>query len=199
MSSGIHQRTTLLSRCARIVSAATVAPSNIVRLPGPPALRAPAPLSGIERDAFRRIAEALGTRAPESAETSAAEAASEPAPRAAQSATAAETIDVRVIDRLPLGIVIFRDGRTLFANRTLIDLLGYASADAFAQSGGAEAVFPNGDAIAERIAAARILLDGDPLRTGGDQRGEDRRPVEVAFADGAHDGARIPAVDFLVL
>ncbi len=144
--------------------AAAVAPSNIVRLPGAPALRAPAPLSGIERDAFRRIAEALGTRAPESAETSAAEAASEPAPRAAQSATAAETIDVRVIDRLPLGIVIFRDGRTLFANRTLTDLLGYASADAFAQAGGAEAVFPNGDAIAERIAAA----DGSVLALRAD-------------------------------
>jgi PAS domain S-box-containing protein len=40
--------------------------------------------------------------------------------------------------------VIFRDRRTLFANRTLVDLLGYESADAFAAAGGADAIFADG-------------------------------------------------------
>jgi hypothetical protein len=32
---------------------------------------------------------------------------------------------VTLIDRLPIGIMVFRDAKTLFANRTLLDLLGH--------------------------------------------------------------------------
>jgi PAS domain S-box-containing protein len=63
-------------------------------------------------------------------------------------------IDTRLLDRLPVGITIFRDGKTLFANRTLLDLLGYDSPDAFIAGGGAEAIFPGGEGLAGNIAEA---------------------------------------------
>jgi PAS domain S-box-containing protein len=128
-------------------------PSNVVRLPGAPAIRVPEPLSGIERDAFRRIAEALGTRNAATTPAEPAAAASAPS-EPARPAAGGDGIDARLIDRLPLGLVIFREGRTLFVNRTLLDLLGYSSADAFLQKGGADAIFPEGDEIAGRVSAA---------------------------------------------
>ena len=128
-----------------------ITPSNIVRLPGrPPARTAPERLTGTERDAFRRIAEALSTRRGEETE---APAEAEPAPKDAAKAPAAE-IDARLLDRLPIGIAIFRDHKTLFANRTLIDLLGYDSFDTFLAAGGAEAIFPGGEGLAGNIAEA---------------------------------------------
>jgi PAS domain S-box-containing protein len=127
------------------------APSNIVRLPGPqPARTAPERLTGTEREAFRRIAEALGTRDEDetlSAEPSAAQKKETPKTPAAE-------VDTRLLDRLPIGIAIFRDRKTLFANRTLLDLLGYDSADAFLAAGGAEAIFPGAQGLAGNIAEA---------------------------------------------
>ncbi|MBN9010960.1 MAG: PAS domain S-box protein, partial [Rhizobiales bacterium] len=64
-----------------------------------------------------------------------------PAPEAA-AATAGE-VDTRILDKLPAGIVVYRDRRTLFANRAVLDMLGYESAEAFAAAGGAESVFPD--------------------------------------------------------
>jgi PAS domain S-box-containing protein len=49
---------------------------------------------------------------------------------------------------------VFRDRRTLFANRTLLDLLGYDSYDAFVEAGGAEAIFPGSNGMAGSIAEA---------------------------------------------
>ena len=132
-----------------------LAPSNIVRLPGAQVVRTPPErLSGTERDAFRRIAEALGRRRAEEAEAAepATPAAVPPAPK--ETAKAATDIDTRLLDRLPIGIAIFRDRKTLFANRTLAELLGYDSADAFLAAGGAEAIFPGSDGLAGNIAEA---------------------------------------------
>ena len=140
-------------------------PSNIVRLPGPqPARMAPERLTGTEREAFRRIAEALGTH--DEHETPSTEV---PTPPKKETATApAAEIDTRLLDRLPIGIAIFRDRKTLFANRTLFDLLGYESADAFLAAGGAEAIFPGAQGLAGNIAEAGGKLaarrrDGETL------------------------------------
>ena len=79
--------------------------SNVVRLPGSPVRVLPRRLTGTEQDAFRRIAEALGAR-------SAGEAAAE-----AEAASAAlPAVDLteavgRVLDKLPVGIVVYRDAR----------------------------------------------------------------------------------------
>ena len=121
--------------------------SNVVRLPGAP-VRAfpPERLTGTEQDAFRRIAEALGVRLTEEHEErprrseEATRLAAPPAPPV-EGATAP---DARLLDKLPLGLAIYRDRQVLFANRALLDLLGYDTLEGFAAAGGPEAVFPEG-------------------------------------------------------
>jgi PAS domain S-box-containing protein len=138
-------------------------PSNVFRLPGAQVVRVHTEtLSGNERDAFRRIAEALGRHVTDEPkpdagttpqpEVASPETAAQPAPEPAKPSV--DSIDVRLVDRLPIGIVVFRDGRTLYANRTLADLLGYESVDALLAAGGSGAIFPDAASIAENISAA---------------------------------------------
>jgi len=119
--------------------------TNVVRLPGQPARVLPERLTGSEQDAFRRIAEALGARMTrdEPGEDRPRPAPDLPAPEAAVPAIPASEVDTRILDKLPAGIVVYRDRRTLFANRAILDMLGYPSVAAFAEAGGAEAVFPD--------------------------------------------------------
>jgi PAS domain S-box-containing protein len=145
-------------------------PSNIVRLPGTPA-RPPQRLSGIERDAFDRIAETLRVR--QDADRPAARADGEkPDDEAAEppvsaKAPAVET-DTRLLDRLPVGLVVFRDNRTLFANRALLELAGYESLAAFVAAGGVNAIFPDGAegwANGTAVGGGRLTVkrsDGEP-------------------------------------
>ena len=133
--------------------------SNVVRLPGSPIRVLPRRLTGTEQDAFRRIAEALGAR---SAGEEAAEA--EAASAALPAVDLTEAVG-RVLDKLPVGVVVYRDGETLFANRALIDLLGYASADAFIAAGGAGAVFRERDenALSAGMPLAARRANGEPV------------------------------------
>ncbi len=69
-----------------------------------------------------------------------------------------------VLDCLPVGVLIARGARTLFANRTLLDYLGYADAAAFEADGGLARMFfgrPPGDPGAR--AAAVQSSDGEAL------------------------------------
>ncbi len=50
-------------------------------------------------------------------------------------------IDPRLLDRLPIGVAIVRDRDVVYANDTLLDLLGYSSLKELAEAGGLEAVF----------------------------------------------------------
>ena len=52
-----------------------------------------------------------------------------------------------ILNRLPLGIMVFRDQQVLFANRALTDLTGYDSIDAL-RAAGLTAIFPAEDADA---------------------------------------------------
>jgi PAS domain S-box-containing protein len=118
------------------------ASSNVVHIAKPPTRILPRRLSGTEQEAFRRIAEALGERSrtdeqarrqlPPDGEDGAKEAV--PAP---------PIFDTALLDKLPVGFAVYRDNRTLFANRTLLDLLGYRSRAEFIDAGGAEAIFPD--------------------------------------------------------
>ena len=128
--------------------------SNVVRLPGTQSARPAAGerLSGTEQDAFRRIAEALGVdrsgskgAGSEERSAKAAEATQGQAAVAAEPAVQPSETETRILDRLPIGIVIFRGDKTLFANRTLLDLLGHESAADFAVAGGSDALFPDGE------------------------------------------------------
>lgn len=111
--------------------------SNVVHISAPPTRILPRRLSGSEEDAFRRIAEALGARVVENAPAEAVEQAGE--------APARDGPDTAILDRLPVGIAVYRDSRTLYANRALLDLLGYSDLGAFFAAGGVAAIFPDED------------------------------------------------------
>ncbi len=50
-------------------------------------------------------------------------------------------IDTSIMDNLPVAIVIYRSGETLYANRKMLDAVGYESTDELAQAGGVDALF----------------------------------------------------------
>ena len=115
--------------------------SNVVRLPGTPARLIPRRLSGTEQDAFRRIAQALGARTADGARVP---PDAEPPSLALPEAPRPQDFAARLLEKLPIGIVIYRDGSMLFANRAILDLLGYGSFEALTAAGGVEAIFPGG-------------------------------------------------------
>ena len=101
-------------------------PSNVVRLPSADRVEPrDGTLSGDEQDAFRRIAETLrsiGRKVHRDVD----EAEAEPAAVPAMAPPPPTAIPLRLVDRIPLGIVVFREDEVLFANRALLDRLGYA-------------------------------------------------------------------------
>ncbi|MCP4384372.1 MAG: hypothetical protein GY798_23680, partial [Hyphomicrobiales bacterium] len=112
--------------------------SNVVPLGKAPARILPKRLSGNEQDAFRRIAEALAGDSSQPLDP--VQSPDPPAP-----SVVVPPFDQALLDRLPVGIAIYRDSQTLFANRPLLDWLGYPSVEAFAANGGADAIFPEGE------------------------------------------------------
>lgn len=100
-------------------------------------------LSKPEIAAFRKIAEALGARL----EDDLLDEDPELAARLAEDTRppSAGPIDPRLLDRLPIGIAIVRDRDVLYANDTLLGLLGYKDLASLAEAGGHEAVFADDD------------------------------------------------------
>ena len=99
-------------------------------------------LSRPERQAFRKIAEALGARlegdledfdSPDPEE----EAIDDLTPDVPE----AGPIDPTLLDRLPIGIAIVHDREVLYANKALLRMLGYKSIAALSRAGGLEALF----------------------------------------------------------
>lgn len=99
-------------------------------------------LSMTERNAFREIARALGARY-------AGDDPTEPAERTGRSA---EVVPVRqslgpspdpihILERMPVGILVHRGEQPLFANRLLLDWIGYAETEALAADGGVGRLF----------------------------------------------------------
>ncbi len=156
-------------RVAPEAASETVAPpANIVplrpaRAPEPPAepRRAVAPpLSAGEQQAFHDIARALGAepaRLPqqsvpmtseEGAEADRMDARASRAPVVAPSEGDADDEAAAVarnaramLDRMPVGVLVSRQNVTIFANRTLLDLLDFPDADAFHEAGGLDLLF----------------------------------------------------------
>lgn len=99
-------------------------------------------LSRPERIAFRKIAEALGARLEgEFDEEDNQNDLSAEAEEALRIEREAGPIDPRLLDRLPIGIAIVHDREVLYANDTLLDLLGYRDLNALCEAGGLEALF----------------------------------------------------------
>ena len=150
-------------------------------------------LSTSERDAFREIARALVGRTPAARDDRPSEANPvaeardlldhafaapfAPPPEGPPSASgAADDETVRrnagaMLDRLPIGLLVARDARTLYLNRTLLDLLGYRDLPHFQAADGLAAIFrgrdpqsmppPEGDSL--RI----VKSDGHSLAAEG--------------------------------
>ena len=149
-------------------------------------------LSRSERDAFREIARALVGRAPASRDDSSDERAGADTRREVQNDTSAEQLTDRrgdagaargadgdevrrnagaVLDRLPVGALVARDGQALYANRTLLELIGYRDFAEFQAANALSRMFRDRDPRAmttEDVGAVAIVrADGQILSVDG--------------------------------
>jgi PAS domain S-box-containing protein len=149
-------------------------------------------LSHSERDAFREIARALVGRAPASRDDSSDERAGADTRREVQNDTSAEQLTDRrgdagaargadgdevrrnaaaVLDRLPVGALVARDGQALYANRTLLELIGYRDFAEFQAANALSRMFRDRDPQAmttEDVGAVAIVrADGQILSVDG--------------------------------
>lgn len=65
-----------------------------------------------------------------------------------------------ILNRLPLGILVFRDQQVLFANRALTDLTGYESIESL-RSAGLTAIFPSEDVSSAGPVTQLVRRDGN--------------------------------------
>ncbi|MCJ2081900.1 ATP-binding protein [Methylobacterium sp. J-090] len=163
-----------------------------------------ASLTTHEHAAFREIARALGARfaGDESAEASPEGERANPGgavmpfpgplPRVPEPA-APEAALAATLERLPTGVLVYRDEGVLFANRTLLDLAGFADLDALAAAGGIAHLFqglPPHERTASDAPAILTTREGshrgvDLQRSAIDWCG---RPAEILLArDAAAD------------
>ena len=153
-------------------------------------------LSTSERDAFREIARALVGRTPAARDDRTPEANSAnpvadardlldhafaapiaPPPEGPPTAAiGADDDTVRrnagaMLDRLPLGLLVARDARALYLNRTLLDLLGYSDIAHFQAADGLAAIFrgrdPQSMSPQDGDALWIVRSDGQPLAAEG--------------------------------
>ena len=122
-------------------------------------------LTSQERDAFKEIARALGVRPRESrSDASAGEPnaapADEPEFAAETPSDAAERPAradvVQLLDLLPIGALVTRGNEPVYLNRTLLDIVGYRSLEAFRADRGLENIFRGRD-------PAKLIGESDDL------------------------------------
>jgi PAS domain S-box-containing protein len=139
---------------------ATLGEKKVVPLkPQAPVAQEGARLSNSERNAFREIAKALGARL-EDVEDVEPPAEPAPAPVAPNRVAAAQaeisralaasgtpdgvsagSLSEVLVDRLPVGVLVFRGDRPIYLNRALLDLTGYADLAEFDALRGLEKLF----------------------------------------------------------
>jgi PAS domain S-box-containing protein len=138
-------------------------PENVVPFPTAPTEVTPT-LSPVERKAFSELASRLTARlrgsrdAIQSETSSAASAPPEPVaeaqpalpparPTVERAAPAAPRADVPpadqrpILDRLPVGVLVYRLDKLIYANRAFLDWTGYGALDALEEAGGLDALF----------------------------------------------------------
>ena len=98
------------------------------------------------RDRMRDLIEVATRVAQEAAKAGGVEPESEaspaPAPQASPAAATALSAQGDVLlDRLPIGVLVSRDGETLYINRTMLDIAGYADEREFRERDGLSALF----------------------------------------------------------
>ena len=135
------------------VEAKAQEPATNVLAFAPPAEETPA-LSPVERNAFQEIGRQLSDRLKKTVAKNHGEQApddfnAEPAapavalPRAARNGgDARDTRESRpILDRLPIGILVYRLNNLIYANRAFLDWTGYAALDALTEAGGLDSLF----------------------------------------------------------
>ncbi|SHL41586.1 ATP-binding protein [Roseibium suaedae] len=148
-------------------------------------------LSRPERAAFRKIAEALGARLEgdmeEGREDEAPDQELEQELARFNAPPQAGPIDPRLLDRLPIGIAIAHDRDVLYANDTLLAMLGYKTLAALADAGGLEAMFVEDDDSFPDAERMEGTVD-DTLKVrlaGGGLRAVDARMHSVPWNGGS--------------
>ncbi|HEX4408102.1 MAG TPA: ATP-binding protein [Xanthobacteraceae bacterium] len=138
----------------------TLAPAaaNVVpfrQSPAAPEPKAPPTLSPVERRAFRELAQELTARL-RAPEENPAPAKTEPDAEPAQAAPAAvpttEAVNEHgLLDRIPVGILVYRHDALLFANRHFLEWSGYDSLATIEAGGGVNMLFvaPSAEALGE--------------------------------------------------
>ena len=142
------------------------------------------PLSPAESDAFADIAKALGALTQPGRQTEAAtlhgdrdmvgDAAKDFQGQNSQGqdaqgqdaqglADVASTDLIAIISRLPVGVMVHRDGTAVAANRTLLDLLGYADLAEFEAHGGINKLFVDEERRQAEPAVAIRTRDGEVI------------------------------------
>ena len=171
----------------------------------------PPTLSPVERRAFRELAQELTSRLraspqePAAAESGAEDltakdlAAEELRPKicrrnlAAETAPAAEVpIEQVLLDRIPIGVLVYRHDSLLYANRHFLEWTGYANLAAIEAAGGLNTLFAEAGAEALAESGARaIAVDHDAWRRQAAGRGPDvHRALERLVCARAHPHQR---------
>ncbi len=133
-------------------------------------------LSPVERRAFRELAQELTARlrGPEEAPEAVAEAA-EALPAEALEAcakpAAEPAIEQVLLDRIPMGVLVYRHDKLLYANRHFLEWSGYNNLAAIEAAGGLSRLFaePAAEALAETVGTAPPLDKSVSIMT---QRGD---------------------------
>jgi PAS domain S-box-containing protein len=133
-------------------------------------------LSPVERRAFRELAQELTARlrGPEEAPEAVAEAA-EALPAEALEAcakpAAEPAIEQVLLDRIPMGVLVYRHDKLLYANRHFLEWSGYNNLAAIEAAGGLGRLFaePAAGVLAETVGAASPLDRSVSIMT---QRGD---------------------------
>ncbi len=133
-------------------------------------------LSPVERRAFRELAQELTARlrGPDEAPEAVAEAA-EALPAEALEAwakpAAEPAIEQVLLDRIPMGVLVYRHDKLLYANRHFLEWSGYNDLTAIEAAGGLGRLFaePAAEALAETVGTAPALDKAVSIMT---QRGD---------------------------
>ncbi|HXQ83561.1 MAG TPA: PAS domain-containing sensor histidine kinase [Xanthobacteraceae bacterium] len=162
------------------------AAANVVPFrPSPGEPKAPPTLSPVERRAFRELAQELTARLREPQQAPAQNEAENP-PAEEREAVAAEATSAPdaaaehlLLDRIPIGILIYRHDALIYANRHFLEWTGFESLAALEAAGGLPRLFaePGTGALAESAGAQSLSI----VTRGGDTLPVEGRMVSLPW------------------
>ena len=158
---------------------AAIAPPPIEVIP-PPATEATqiAAHSASVAEAYKELAQATEVQP----QARLAEAAQSAAART----SAAPAFELGLLDRIPIGVLIYRNDSVLYANRHFLELTGYRSLEALTAAGWLKTLVAETDAAA--LAVGGTLNALSLTTSAGERREIEARLFAVPWADGSAHG-----------